>query len=55
MKEKIINIIRDGWNENKPVCEVIRNIENATGLYRKYAVEQFTKLVFVSMPSSKRK
>lgn len=50
MKNVIIEIIKEGWVKNLPVCEVIANIISATGLYHQYAQEQFTKLVFISKP-----
>lgn len=50
MKNVIIEIIKEGWVKNLPVCEVIANIISATGLYQQYAQEQFTKLVFISKP-----
>ncbi len=46
MKQVIIDIIKEGWEKNLPVCEVIANIVSATGLYQQYAQEQFTELVF---------
>lgn len=50
MKSVIIDIIKEGWRKNLPVCEVIANISNATGLYQQYAQEVFVKLVFISKP-----
>lgn len=50
MKNVIIEIIKEGWEKNLPVIEVISNIVSATGLYQKYAQEQFCKLVFTSKP-----
>ena len=50
MKIVIIDIIKEGWRKNLPVCEVIANIANATGLYQQYAQEVFVKLVFTSKP-----
>lgn len=50
MKSVIIDIIKEGWRKNLPVCEVIANIVSATGLYQKYAQEVFVKLVFISKP-----
>lgn len=50
MKEVIINIIKEGWIKNLPVSEVIRNIESSTGLYNKFAQQEFASLVFVSKP-----
>lgn len=52
MKQVIVDIIKEGWEKNLPVCEVIANIVSATGLYRQYAQEQFTKLVFISKPEN---
>ena len=48
MESVIIDIIKEGWRKNVPVCEVIANITNATGLYQQYAQEVFAKLVFIS-------
>ena len=50
MKEVIINIIREGWEKNLYVYEVIANIITATGLNEKYAHELYAKLVFISKP-----
>lgn len=50
MKQVIVDIIKEGWRKNLPVCEVIANISNATGLYQQYAQEVFVKLVFTSKP-----
>lgn len=50
MKDVIIDIIKEGWKKNLPVCEVIRNIVSATGLYERYAQEQFCNLVFTCKP-----
>lgn len=50
MKSVIVDIIKEGWEKNLPVQQVIRNIMNATGLHECYAYEQFTKLVFISKP-----
>ena len=52
MKQVIVDIIKEGWEKNLPVCEVIGNIVSATGLYQKFAQEQFTKLVFISKPDN---
>jgi hypothetical protein len=52
MKQVIVDIIKEGWEKNLPVCEVIANIVSATGLYQQYAQEQFTKLVFISKPEN---
>lgn len=52
MKQVIVDIINEGWEKNLPVCEVIANIVSATGLYQKFAQEQFTKLVFISKPDN---
>lgn len=52
MKQVIIDIIKEGWEKNLPVCDVIANIVSATGLYQQYAQEQFTKLVFISKPDN---
>ncbi len=48
MKEVIIEVIREGWKKNLPVSKVIDNIVSATGLYYRFAEEQFTELVFMS-------
>lgn len=50
MKQVIVDIIKEGWEKNLPVCEVIANIVSATGLYQQYAQEVFAKLVFISKP-----
>lgn len=50
MKQVIVDIIKEGWIKNLPVCDVIANISNATGLYQQYAQEVFAKLVFKSKP-----
>lgn len=50
MKQVIVDIIKEGWEKNLPVCDVIANIVSATGLYQKYAQEVFVKLVFISKP-----
>lgn len=50
MKQVIVDIIKEGWRNNLPVCEVIANISNATGLYHQYAQEVFVELVFTSKP-----
>lgn len=50
MKKVIVDIIKEGWEKNLPVQQVIRNIMNATGLHECYAYELFTKLVFISKP-----
>ena len=52
MNSVIVDIIKEGWEKNLPVCEVIANIVSATGLYQKFAQEQFTKLVFTSKPDN---
>ena len=52
MKQVIVDIIKEGWEKNLPVCEVIANIANATGLYQQYAQEVFAKLVFTSKPEN---
>lgn len=39
MKNVIIEIIKDGWIKNLPVCEVIANIISATGLYQQMPTE----------------
>ena len=50
MRELIVNIIKEGWKKNLPVCEVIQNISNATGLYQRFARQEFCNLVFTSKP-----
>ncbi len=50
MKQVIIDIIKEGWEKNLPVCEVIANIVSETGLYERYAKDQFTELVFSAKP-----
>lgn len=50
MKQVIVDIIKEGWEKNLPVCDVIANIVSATGLHKKYAQEVFAKLVFTSKP-----
>lgn len=52
MKQVIIDIIKEGWNKNLPVSEVISNIVSLTGLYHQYAQEQFIKYVFVANPKN---
>ena len=54
MKKVIIDIIKEGWMKNLPVCEVIANIVSATGLYQQYAQEQFIKYVFIAMPKKNK-
>ena len=48
MKQVIVDIIKEGWEKNLPVSKVIDNIVSATGLYYRFAAEQFTELVFMS-------
>lgn len=50
MKEIIVNIIKEGWKKNLPVCEVIRKIENETGLYPRFAQQEFINNVFTCRP-----
>lgn len=52
MKQVIVDIIKEGWRNNLPVCEVIASIANATSLYQQYAQEVFVKLVFMSKPDN---
>lgn len=52
MKQVIVDIIKEGWEKNLPVCDVIDNIISATGLHQQFAQEQFTKLVFISKPDN---
>lgn len=50
MKEKIINIIKEGWLRNLPISEVVKNIESGTGLCQQSAQQKFADLVFISKP-----
>lgn len=50
MKQVIVDIIKEGWEKNLPVCDVIANIVSATGLYQKFAQDLFAMLVFTSKP-----
>jgi hypothetical protein len=52
MKQVIVDIIKEGWRKNLPVSEVIRNIASATGLYERFAREQFCELVFIAKEES---
>ena len=51
MKKVIAEIIREGWMKNQSVMTVVGNIEKATGLLPRFALEQFCSMIFTCKPA----